>query len=61
MEKEEKTKGPYLQAFNYDIEKGKELTLGDIFEADDEFFDIIENWRMKSMEFLLGTGRIKPV
>ncbi len=45
MEKEEKTKGPYLQAFNYDIEKGKELTLGDIFEADDEFFDIIENWR----------------
>lgn len=42
IRQEEKKKGSYLQAFNYDINKGKELTLGDVFEADDEFFYKIE-------------------
>ena len=43
-QKEEIRKKPYLQAFNYDIARGKELTFGDVFETDDEFFDIIEKW-----------------
>lgn len=44
IRKEEISKGPYFQAFNYDISKGKELEFGDVFEADDELFDAIDQW-----------------
>ena len=48
--KEEIRKEPYLQAFNYDIARGKELTFGNVFEADDEFFSIIEKWTYQNGE-----------
>ena len=31
IRKEEISKGPYFQAFNYDIAKGKELKFGDVY------------------------------
>ncbi len=52
VKKEEISKGPNFQAFNYDISKGKELKFGDVFEADDEFFDSIDNWFDKDSGFL---------
>lgn len=42
--KEEISKGPYFQAFNYDLAKGRELTFGEVFEADDELFDRLDEW-----------------
>ena len=45
IRKEEIHKEPYLQAFNYDIVRGKELNFGDVFEADDELFEIIDEWK----------------
>lgn len=56
VKKDELSKGPYLQAFNYDITKGKELTFGDVFEADDEFFDRIEDWIFSEDSGFMGWG-----
>lgn len=42
--KEEIHKEPYLEAYNYDIVRGKEVTFGDVFEADDELFTLMEQW-----------------
>ena len=54
IRKEEIHKEPYLQAFNYDIAQGKELMLGDVFEADDEFFDLIEKREYRNDRWQAG-------